>query len=273
MRLASFDLRSRMATVSPLRAAASATSAAPSTISLARRIVAEGLGTALLIAVVIGTGIHASRLSGGDATWTLLAQSLAGGAGLLALLTVFAPVSGAHLNPAVTLSAVLRGGLRGHEALAYLAAQAVGAALGVAAAHAMYGMPVWAAGTHAATGPALWWSEALATFGLIGAGIACGRHAPKQLPLVVAAYIAAGYWFTSSSSLANPALAFACALTDGPSGIRPGDVPGYMLAQLAGALLATPLFSWLMGAASAPAQASGPATAPVQAVPMRRQAH
>lgn len=257
-----------MATVSHLRAAASTTSAAP---SLARRIVAEGLGTALLIAVVIGTGIHASRLSGGDATWTLLAQSLAGGAGLLALLTVFAPVSGAHLNPAVTLSTLLRGGLRGHEALAYLAAQAVGATLGVAAAHVMFGMAAWAPGTHAATGPALWWGEALATFGLIGMGIACGRHAPKQLPLVVAAYIAAGYWFTSSSSLANPALAFACALTDGPSGIRPGDVPGYMLAQLAGALLATPLFSWLMGVEAAPAQASNAPIAPAQAVPMHRQ--
>ncbi|CAJ0794086.1 hypothetical protein LMG19083_02528 [Ralstonia psammae] len=258
-----------MATVSSLRAAASATSSAP---PLARRIVAEGLGTALLIAVVIGTGIHASRLSGGDATWTLLAQSLAGGAGLLALLTMFTPVSGAHLNPAVTLSALLRGGLRGHEALAFLAAQAVGAALGVAAAHAMFGMPAWAPGTHAATGPALWWSEALATFGLIGAGIACGRHAPKQLPLVVAAYIAAGYWFTSSSSLANPALAFACALTDGPSGIRPGDVPGYILAQLVGALLATPLFNWLMGVDAAPAQASDTAIAPAHAVPMHRQA-
>ncbi|MGN8088808.1 aquaporin [Ralstonia sp. 22086] len=258
-----------MTTVSHLRTAASAASAAP---SLARRIVAEGLGTALLIAVVIGTGIHASRLSGGDATWTLLAQSLAGGAGLLALLTVFAPVSGAHLNPAVTLSTLLRGGLRGHEALAYLAAQALGAALGVAAAHAMFGMPAWAPGTHATTGPALWWSEALATFGLIGVGIACGRHAPKQLPLVVAAYIAAGYWFTSSSSLANPALAFACALTDGPSGIRPGDVPGYMLAQLVGALLATPSFSWLMGVEAPPAQGSSTAIAPAQAVPMHRQA-
>ncbi|CAJ0741800.1 Aquaporin Z [Ralstonia edaphis] len=258
-----------MATVSHLRTAASAPSAAP---SLARRIVAEALGTALLIAVVIGTGIHASRLSGGDATWTLLAQSLAGGAGLLALLTVFAPVSGAHLNPAVTLSALLRGGLRGHEALAYLAAQAMGAVLGVAAAHAMFGMPAWAPGTHAATGPALWWSEALATFGLIGAGIACGRHAPKQLPLVVAAYIAAGYWFTSSSSVANPALALACALTDGPYGIRPGDVPGYMLAQLVGALLATPLFNWLMSVDPAPAQASGTAIAAAQAVPMHRPA-
>jgi glycerol uptake facilitator-like aquaporin len=136
----------------------------------------------------------------------------------------------------------------------------------------MFGMPAWAPGTHAATGPALWWSEALATFGLVGVGIACGRHAPKQLPLVVAAYITAGYWFTSSSSLANPALAFACALTDGPSGIRPGDVPGYMLAQLVGALLATPLFSWLMGVEALPAQASSTAIAPAQAVPMHRQA-
>lgn len=258
-----------MATVSHLRAAVSATSAAP---SLARRIVAEALGTALLIAVVIGTGIHASRLSGGDATWTLLAQSLAGGAGLLALLTVFTPVSGAHLNPAVTLSALLRGSLRGHEALAYLAAQAAGAVLGVAAAHAMFGMSAWAPGTHAATGPALWWSEALATFGLIGVGIACGRHAPRHLPLVVAAYIAAGYWFTSSSSLANPALALACALTDGPSGIRPGDVPGYMLAQLLGAMLATPLFNWLMGVEASPGRASDTAIAPAQAVPMHRGA-
>lgn len=257
-----------MATVFPLRAAASATSPASSTVTLARRVVAEGLGTALLIAVVIGTGIHASRLSGGDATWTLLAQSLAGGAGLLALLTVFAPVSGAHLNPAVTLSAALQGSLRAREAGAYVAAQAVGAALGVAAVHAMYGMAAWSAGTHAATGAALWWSEALATFGLIGAGMACGRHAPRHLPVVVAAYIAAGYWFTSSSSLANPALAFACALTDGPSGIRPADVPGYMLAQVVGALLATPLFRWLIGAE--PARASQPLATRAEALPMRR---
>jgi len=257
-----------MATVSPLRAAPSAAPAAASGISLARRLVAEGLGTVLLIAVVIGTGIHANRLSGGDATWTLLAQSLAGGAGLCALLTAFGPVSGAHLNPAVTLSAVLQGRLRGVEALAYVAVQAVGAALGVAAAHAMYGMPAWSLGTHVATGPALWWSEALATFGLMGLGIACARHAPKQLPLAVAAYIAAGYWFTASSSLANPALALACALTDGPSGLRPGDVPGYMLAQLAGALAATPLFSWLMG--SETANAARAATSPALPMPARR---
>ena len=226
----------------------------------------------MLIAVVIGTGIHAHRLSGGEAIWTLLAQSLAGGAGLLALLTMFGPVSGAHLNPAVTLSAVLRGHLRGPEALWYLGAQMVGAVLGVAAAHAMYGMPAWAAGTHAVTGPALWWSEALATFGLIGVGIACGRHAPRQLPLAVAAYIAAGYWFTASSSLANPALALACALTDGPSGIRPGDVPGDMLAQLAGALVATPLFDWMVGIAPAQAPATAIAPAPALSIPVRQQA-
>lgn len=253
MRFASSAFRSRMATVSLLRTASSATPAAAHSVSLTRRLVAEGLGTALLIAVVIGTGIHASRLSGGDATWTLLAQSLAGGAGLCALLTAFGPVSGAHLNPAVTLSALVQGRLHWREALAYAVAQALGAVLGVMAAHAMYGMPALSAGTHAATGPALRWSEALATFGLIGVGIACGRHAPKQLPLVVATYIAAGYWFTASSSLANPALALACALTDGPSGIRPGDVLGYMLAQLVGALVATPLFGWLMGASAAKA--------------------
>ncbi|WP_426395993.1 aquaporin [Ralstonia sp. R-29] len=263
-----------MAPVSPLRPSTSLAADAPSTVPLARRLVAEGLGTALLIAVVIGTGVHASRLSGSDATWTLLAQSLAGSAGLFALLTMFGPVSGAHLNPAVTLSAVLRGSLCGREALAYLMAQAVGAALGVAAAHAMYGMPVWAAGTHAATGSALWWSEALATFGLIGVGMACGRHAPKQLPLAVAAYIAAGYWFTASSSVANPALALACALTDGPSGIHPADVPGYVLAQLAGTLLATPLFHWLIGTeASQPSNTSHAAsTGPTLRMPISRRA-
>ncbi len=263
-----------MAIVSPLHPSAPLTADAPSTTPLARRVVAEGLGTALLIAVVIGTGIHASRISAGDATWTLLAQSLAGGAGLFALLTMFGPVSGAHLNPAVTLASVLRGSLRGREAWAYLAAQAVGALSGVAAAHAMYGMPVWVAGTHVATGPALWWSEALATFGLIGVGIACARHAPRQLPLAVATYIAAGYWFTASSSLANPALALACALTDGPSGIRPGDVPGYVLAQLAGALLATPLFHWLMGAEASQMSNAARAAAAVPALrmPIRRRA-
>ena len=263
-----------MATVSPLRPSTSLAADAPSTVPLARRLVAEGLGTALLIAVVIGTGVHASRLSGGDATWTLLAQSIAGSAGLFALLTMFGPVSGAHLNPAVTLSAVLRGSLCGREALAYLVAQTVGAVLGVAAAHAMYGMPVWAAGTHAATGPALWWSEALAAFGLIGVGVACGRHAPRQLPLAVAAYIGAGYWFTASSSLANPALALACMLTDGPSGIRPADVPGYVLAQLAGALLATPLFHWLMRTeASQPSNTLHAAAAmPALGMPARRRA-
>ncbi|MDE2201236.1 MAG: aquaporin [Burkholderiaceae bacterium] len=261
-----------MATVSSLRAAASAASAAPPRIALARRVAAEGIGTAMLIAVVIGSGIHAHRLSGGDATWTLLAQSLAGGAGLFALLTIFGPVSGAHLNPAVTLSAVLKGRLRGDEALAYVVGQLAGAALGVAAAHAMYGMPAWAVGTHALSGSALWWSEALATFGLIGVGIACGRHAPGQLPLAVAAYIAAGYWFTASSSLANPALALACVLTDGPSGIRPGDAAGYMLAQLAGTLLATPLFTWLVGGETTNTSAAAGAPAPTLPMPARRRA-
>jgi glycerol uptake facilitator-like aquaporin len=265
-----------MATVSPLRAAgalsAARTVSSSARISLARRLVAEGLGTALLIAVVIGAGVHAHRLSGGDAMWTLLVQSLAGGAGLCALLLTFGPISGAQLNPAVTVSAVLQGNLRWHEGAGYVGAQLMGAVLGVAMAHGMYGMPAWSAGTHAVAAPHLWWSEALATLGLMAVGIACARRSPQWLPVAVAAYIGAGYWFTGSSSLANPALTLACALTDGPSGIRPGDVPGYMLAQFAGMLAATPLFGWLLGSSPEQRQVmlAGDSGIPVRSVHQRK---
>lgn len=215
-------------------------------VPLARRLVAEALGTALLIAVVIGSGLRAERLAAGNVALALLANSLASGAGLAALLLTFGGISGGHLNPAVTLSAWLRGMLPAREALRYVAAQALGAVAGVIAVHLMFGEPLLAWSAQARTGAPLWWSEFLATFGLIGVAMGTARARPALLPFAVAGYIGAGYWFTASTSFANPALTLACALTATFTGIRAIDVPGFMLAQCAGALTASLLFHWLL---------------------------
>ncbi len=213
--------------------------------TLARRLVAEGLGTAMLLAVVVGSGIMAERLAGGNVAIALLANAIATGAGLVALILMFGAVSGAHFNPVVTLSEAWQKNLAAHAVLPYLAVQVAGAFAGVAAAHAMFGEPAFFASAHARTGAAQWWSECVATFGLVGVIIGCSRSRPSITPFAVAAYITSAYWFTASTSFANPAVTLARAATDTFAGIRPADAPGFIAAQLAGGAAATLLFTWL----------------------------
>lgn len=225
--------------------------------TLARRLVAEGLGTALLLAVVVGSGIMAERLAGGNVAIALLANTIATGAGLVALILMFGTISGAHFNPAVTLSEVWQKNLPAGEILPYIVAQVAGAFAGVAAAHGMFDQALFFASQHVRTGPSQWWSEFVATFGLIGVIIGCSRSRPAVTPFAVAAYITAAYWFTASTSFANPAVTLARAATDTFAGIRPGDTPGFILAQLAGAMTATLVFCWLYPAAPAGATVAG----------------
>ena len=214
--------------------------------SLARRAVAEALGTAMLLAVVVGSGIMAERLAGGNVAVALLANTLATGAGLVALILTFGPISGAHFNPAVTLSDAFVGGIPWRSVPVYLAAQVTGAFAGVATAHAMFGLPLFTASTHIRAGAPQLWSEFVATFGLLSVIWGCSRTRSSLVPFAVAAYITAAYWFTASTSFANPAVTLARAATDTFAGIRPADAPGFALAQLTGAAAATLLFRWLV---------------------------
>ncbi|NEX62175.1 aquaporin [Noviherbaspirillum galbum] len=213
--------------------------------TVAKRLVAEGMGTAMLLAVVIGSGIMGERLAGGNTAIALLANAIATGAGLVVLILMFGTVSGAHFNPVVTLSEVWQRNLPGRMALPYILAQGLGAFAGVAAAHLMFGEPVFSMSLHARTGPAQWWSECVATFGLLATIISCSRTRPTVTPMAVALYITSAYWFTSSTSFANPAVTLARAASNTFAGIRPVDAPGFILAQLAGAAAATLVFSWL----------------------------
>jgi len=213
--------------------------------TLARRLTAEALGTGLLLAVVVGSGIMAERLAGGNVAIALLANAIATGAGLVALILMFGPVSGAHFNPAVTMSEAWQRNMPKREVMPYLAVQTVGAFAGVAAAHGMFGEPMFFASEHVRAGPSQWWSEFIATFGLIGVIIGCSRSRPTVTPFAVAAYITAAYWFTSSTSFANPAVTLARAASNTFAGIRPVDAPGFIAAQLAGMAAATALFGWL----------------------------
>ena len=217
--------------------------------SFAKRMVAEGLGTAMLLAVVVGSGIMAERLAGGNVAIALLANALATGAGLLALILIFGPLSGAHFNPVVTLSAAAQRKHPAREILPYIAIQLIGAFAGVAAAHGMFGEPVFSASEHVRTGAAQWWSECVATFGLIAVVIACSRNRPAVTPFAVAAYITSAYWFTASTSFANPAVTLARSATNTFAGIRPADAPGFIVVQMVGAAAATVLFCWLYPAA------------------------
>ena len=212
--------------------------------TLTRRLVAEGIGTAFLLAIVVGSGIMAERLADGNGAIALLANTIATGAGLIALILMFGPISGAHFNPVVTLSEAWQKNIQSADALAYLVVQIIGAFAGVAAAHAMFQDPIFFASTHVRTGPAQWWSEFVATFGLIGVIISCSRSRPGVTPFAVAAYITAAYWFTSSTSFANPAVTLARATTDTFAGIRPMDTMGFIIAQLLGAAVATLVFCW-----------------------------
>jgi glycerol uptake facilitator-like aquaporin len=225
--------------------------------TLARRMVAEGLGTALLLAVVVGSGIMAERLAGGNVAVALLANTIATGAGLVALILMFGTISGAHFNPAVTLSEAWQKNIPASEVLPYIAVQVAGAFTGVAVAHGMFGEALFFASEHVRTGPSQWWSEFVATFGLIGVIIGCSRSRPAITPFAVAAYITAAYWFTASTSFANPAVTLARSASNTFAGIRPTDAPGFILAQLAGAAAATLVFCWLYPAAPAGATVAG----------------
>ncbi len=215
-------------------------------ISLSRRLAAEFLGTAFLVAAVVGSGIMGERLAGGNVAVALLANTIATGAALVALILALGPISGAHLNPAVSLADALEGGLTWKEALSYIVAQILGGIAGAIAAHLMFGLPVVSLSRHARGGPALLFSEFVATFGLLSVIWGCSRFHSNATAFAVGAYITAAYWFTASTSFANPAVTIARSLSDTFSGIRPLDVPWFLLAQIAGALAATFLFRWLI---------------------------
>jgi glycerol uptake facilitator-like aquaporin len=225
-------------------------------VTLARRLVAEGIGTALLLAVVVGSGIMAERLCEGNVGLALLCNAVATGGGLVALILMFGPVSGAHFNPVVTLAEAALGALSRRDAAAYVLVQALGAVFGVALADVMFDLPAFTASAHVRAGPALWLSEFVATFGLLATIFGVSRRTPAATPYAVAAWIVAAYWFTPSTSFANPAVTVARALTDTFAGIRPADVPAFVLAQCAGAAAATLLFAWLVPASSLPAARS-----------------
>lgn len=214
--------------------------------SLRRRVVAEGVGTAFLLAAVVGSGIMGERLAGGNVAIALLANTLATGAALVALILTFGSISGAHLNPAVSLADASQGGLRWREACAYTIAQVSGALIGVGVAHAMFAEPLYTWSRHARAGFPQVLSEAVATFGLLSVIWGCARRQPGVVPFAVGAYITAAYWFTASTSFANPAVTIARAATDTFTGIRPIDVPPFIVGQAAGACAATALFRWLV---------------------------
>jgi glycerol uptake facilitator-like aquaporin len=229
----------------------------PTKASVSRRIVAEAVGTAMLLAAVIGSGIMASRLAGGNQAIALLANTIATGAALVALILTFGSISGAHLNPVVTLADASQGGLAWRDVPGYLIAQCGGAVLGVWTAHAMFEHRLFMVSRQARSGPAQMFSEFVATFGLVAVIWGCSRRRAPAVLFAVAAYITAAYWFTASTSFANPAVTVARALSDTFAGIRPGDVPGFVIAQCAGAVAATLLFRWLVPALPATAPDAG----------------
>jgi len=206
--------------------------------ALGRRLFAEFLGTALLLATVVGSGIMGVALSGGNDGIALLANASATAGVLYVLIELFGPVSGAHFNPAVTVAMRIRREVDTRTALAYVAVQVLAAIVGVAIAHAMFGQALLQSGTHARTGASQWLSEGVATFGLLLTILLGARHRPAALPALVAAWIFAAYWFTASTSFANPAVTFARALTQTFAGIRMADVPAFVVAQVAGAMVA-----------------------------------
>jgi glycerol uptake facilitator-like aquaporin len=223
-------------------------------VTFARKLVAEALGTALLLATVVGSGIMGESLAGGNVAIALLANTLATGAALVCLILTFGPISGAHFNPAVTLADASQGGLKWREVPGYIIAQTVGAFAGVAAAHGMFGKPVFFASQHVRSGAPQLFSEFVATFGLLAVIWGVVRRRSAAVPFAVGAYITAAYWFTASTSFANPAVTLARAASDTFAGIRPVDAPGFIVAQLVGAMAATYLFRWLVPALPAAAK-------------------
>jgi len=227
------------------RAVAAEEEAAEAAADLPRRLVAEGLGTAFLLAIVVGSGIMGDRLSGGNVAIALLANALATGAGLSVLILIFGPLSGAHFNPAVTLAFLLRREIGAADSVAYVLVQVLAGALGVMIAHVMFAEPVIQASTTLRSGGAQWTAEVVATFGLVATILGCLRARPEAVPYAVGLYITAAYWYTASTSFANPAVTIGRTLTDTFSGIAPGDAPAFILAQIVGAVLATWVFGWL----------------------------
>ena len=214
--------------------------------TLPRRLVAEALGTALLLAIVVGSGIMGQRLAGGNDAIALLGNTLSTGAGLIVLIHVFGPISGAHFNPAVTLAALLRRESTLAEALPYCAAQLAGAVLGVWIAHLMFGAPVLQVSTKLREGWPQGFAEAVATFGLIGTILGVSRARPDFTPVAVGLYITSAYWFTASTSFANPAVTLARSMTDTFAGIAPQSVPLFLAGQAGGTLAALAVFGWLL---------------------------
>lgn len=214
--------------------------------SLFARMTAEFVGTAFLLMSVVGSGIMGERLAGGNVAIALLANSLATGAALVALILTFGPVSGAHFNPAVSLADAWQRGMAWREAPGYIIAQILGAYVGVISAHAMFALPLLSVSRHTRSGRPQAFSEFIATFGLLSVIWGCSRLRTSVVPFAVGAYITAAYWFTASTSFANPAVTLARAASDTFSGICPADVPGFVAAQLVGAAAATALFSWLV---------------------------
>ena len=213
---------------------------------LPRRLAAEALGTLLLLATVVGSGIMGESLAGGSVALALLGNTLATGAILMVLILMLGPISGAHFNPAVTLAFLLRREISARDAALYVATQVVAGLLGVALAHAMFQQPAWLASATVRSGPAQWTAEFVATFGLVATILGCLRFRPSAVPYAVGLFISAGYWFTSSTSFANPAVTLARTLTPTFSGIRPLDAPAFIAAELAAAVVATWFFRWLL---------------------------
>jgi glycerol uptake facilitator-like aquaporin len=213
--------------------------------SLFRRVVSEFAGTTFLLAAVVGSGIMGERLAAGNMALALLANTIATGAALIALILAFGSISGAHLNPVVTLSDAIRGRFAWGEVPAYSLAQSAGAFCGVIAAHLMFGLPLIAIATQVRSGPSQLFSEFVATFGLVAVIWGCNRHHPTAVPYAVGSYIIAAYWFTASTSFANPAVTLARGMTNTFAGIRPTDIAGFVGAQICGAITATKLFQWL----------------------------
>jgi len=216
--------------------------------AMARRLTAEAIGTGLLLAAVVGSGIMAERLAGGNVAIALLANTIATAAALVALILTFGPISGAHFNPAVTVADATQGGMLWRDVPGYIAAQILGAVIGVWAAHAMFQERIFMISLQARSGAAQMFSEFVAAFGLLSVIWGCSRRRSAAVPFAVSAYIMAAYWFTASTSFANPAVTIARSLTDTFAGIRPADVPAFVVAQFVGAMAATFLFRWMVPA-------------------------
>ena len=216
-----------------------------------QRYVAEALGTAFLLATVVGSGIMAAKLAGGNGALALLCNTLPTGAILVVLITILGPISGAHFNPAVSLVMTMKGELSLPEGARYVAVQILGGIAGTVIAHAMFGLPLFDFSMKVRTGGAQWLAESVAAFGLVAVILAGVRFNRAAVPWLVGLYITAAYWFTASTSFANPAVAIARSLTNTFSGIRPADLPGFIASELVGAVLALMLMSWLLRGAGA----------------------